>query len=106
MYKLVLELTGFTSFLKYISTESTNEKIDSSEENTDLDGTESEVKQTCESVDEFENLFINEYISRFRTICENTSINYMTSSLMVIWIFRSVLIQVCFLVLHFRLKFN
>ncbi len=95
MYKLVLELTGFKSYIAGLTTGCSN--INSTREESDptnIDLTEPGLSQTNEDSEVFETLFINEYLGRFRTICENTSITYMTSSLLAIWIFRSVLIQV------------
>ncbi len=95
MYKLVLELTGFTSYIAGLTTDSSNKNSSREEsDTTNIDLTEPGLSQTNEDSEVFETLFINEYLGRFRTICENTSITYMTSSLLAIWIFRSVLIQV------------
>jgi hypothetical protein len=95
MYKLVLELTGFTSYIAGLTTDSSNKNSSREEsDTTNIDLTEPGLSQTNEDGEVFETLFINEYLGRFRTICENTSITYMTSSLLAIWIFRSVLIQV------------
>lgn len=34
---------------------------------------------------------INDYMGRFKIICENTSISYLSSLLLIVWIFRSIL---------------
>ena len=45
----------------------------------------------CEDAD-FEATFVCDYLPRFKTLCENT--NNISSCLLIIWIFRSLLLQV------------
>ena len=96
MHKLVLELTGFSSYaterMHQISESPAIVSDPTNETKEDLHYPDSTANLTTET--DFETILINAYLIRFKTLCENTSITYMTSSLVAIWIFRSILIQV------------
>ena len=53
-----------------------------------------ELKEAFEDEDEtdFEKCFVTEYLAKFKILCENTSA--LHSSLLLQWIFRSILIKV------------
>ena len=82
VYKLIFILSGYAEFSSNTDYESDLPIVDSFDFNLD------------EEIDklDFEDDFVLEYLNEFKTICESSSA--LVHSLLIVWLFRSILIQV------------
>jgi hypothetical protein len=102
LYRIILILSGFLSVYKEFTSpsDSTPTQQEESEEKTENDEeNEGEtIDQTIQVESKsdmyFENVFISEYLSKYQLTCENTT--FHIQSLLITWIFKSILNQVCF----------
>ena len=92
LYKYITILSGFSSY----TMNSEYEPMTPVSEGKKMEGEvikSEEMEENGDDNEEFEDVFVSDYIPKFKSSCETS--NYLVESLLLCWIFRSILNQVC-----------